>query len=183
MTQSDGDGTSGPAPDQPLAEPTRDADPSAPGSDPAAKRKRPLLLATVALVAALLLCGAGGVTAFLLLRNVEDGTGAAEPTLAVENFLTAVYTERDAAKAASLVCAEARDDAAIAEKIQEVKNYAKTYESPRFRWDEPQVDDQDAERAVVSVTVTMLTGDERTADRPLTFIVVRKSGWWVCDVV
>ena len=28
----------------------------------------------------------------------------------------------------------------------------------------------------------MTTADEKTADQTLTFTVVQKTGWWVCDV-
>jgi hypothetical protein len=140
-----------------------------------------VLIASLALAAVLVLCGGGGAVAFLLLRT-DDSGGEAEPVTAVEKFLTAVYQEKDAEKAASLVCAEARDKEALADRIEEIERYASEHENPQFTWDEPTVDEQNDERAVVSVQLTVTTEDEKTATDELTFTVVRKTGWWVCEV-
>ncbi|MFJ5619902.1 collagen-like protein [Micromonospora sp. NPDC093243] len=146
------------------------------------KKKRGLLIAAIALVVVLVLCVGGGVTAFLTLRNVETGEGAKEPAVAVERFLTAVYRERDAAKATALVCSSSRDDDKIATKVAEVEKYVSEYKSPRFRWTTPKVDNQTGDRATVSTKVTMTTADEKVADQELRFTVVQKTGWWVCEV-
>ncbi len=140
------------------------------------------MIASIVLAVVLLLCAIGGVGAFLVLRNVESGEGAAEPVAAVDGFLKAVYSDQDAAKAASLVCGAARDDAAITKKVKEIEGYANTYKTPRFKWDTPKVDEQNTERAIVSVTLTMITGDEKTAEQQMKITVVEKTGWWVCDV-
>jgi hypothetical protein len=129
-----------------------------------------------------LLCGGGAVSAFLLLRNAENGDGAADPATAVTRFLTAVYTDQDAAAATALVCSEARDQKKISAKVDEVKSYSEQYDGPRFRWDEPSVASETKERALVSVALTMTTDDEKTAKQQLTFTAVKKTGWWVCDV-
>lgn len=149
---------------------------------PQPKKRRGLLIASIVLAVVLVLCGGGAVTAFLLLRNAETGEGAAEPVAAVNGFLKAVYTDQDAKKAAALVCSEARKESEIAKKIQEIKGYATTYKNPRFRWAEPKVEDQNAERAIVSTKLTMMTGDEKTSEQQLKFTVVNKTGWWVCEV-
>ncbi|MEO3817320.1 hypothetical protein [Plantactinospora sp. B24E8] len=146
------------------------------------KKRRTLLIVSIVLAATLLLCVGGGVSAFLVIRNVENGEGAADPVAAVDGFLEAVYADQNAEKAASLVCAEARDSGQIEAKIEEVAGYARTYDSPRFRWVEPRLDERNAERALVSTTLTMVTGDERAVEQQLRFIVVEKTGWWVCDV-
>ena len=44
------------------------------------------------------------------------------------------------------------------------------------------MDEQNGERAIVSVQLTMTTGDEKTADQQLTFTVIQKTGWRVCEV-
>jgi hypothetical protein len=150
------------------------------GGKPA--KRRAAVFASVALAAALLLCGGGGLAAFVLLSDAESGEGAAEPVAAVDGFLRAVYTEQDPSLAAALVCTEARDSKKIARKVAEVREYAKAYKSPRFRWDAPRIDEQNPERAVVSTRLVMTTGDEKTADQRLTFTVVKKTGWWVCEV-
>ncbi|MFC4146770.1 hypothetical protein ACFO0M_10935 [Micromonospora mangrovi] len=154
-----------------------------PYQQPAApKRKRGLLIVSIVLGAALLLCGGGGTAAFLALRNAEDGQGAKDPTVAVDGFLTAVYKDRDAKRAATFVCSAARDDKKIAAKVAEVQKYSTEYQNPRFRWTTPKVDNQTGDRATVTTKVTMTTTDEKVADQDLRFTVVRKTGWWVCEV-
>jgi hypothetical protein len=154
----------------------------APSSPSAPKTSRALLITSLVLAVVLVLCGGGGLAAFFLLRGAPGGEGASEPVAAVDGFLRAVYTDRDANKAASLVCREARDSAKIRKKVDEVRNYSRSYDNPRFKWDVPKVDDQNADRAVVSVKLTMITGDDKTSDQQLRFTVVQKTGWWVCEV-
>ncbi|MGI5524401.1 hypothetical protein ACQEUX_26145 [Micromonospora sp. CA-259024] len=146
------------------------------------KKKRGLLIAAIALAVIMVLCVGGGVVAFLTLRNAETGEGAKDPAVAVDEFLTAVYKDRDATKAASRVCTASRDDDKIAAKVAEVQKYASAYQNPRFRWTSPKVDNQTGDRATVSTRVTMTTADERVADQDLRFTVVQKTGWWVCEV-
>ncbi|MEU4551648.1 Rv0361 family membrane protein [Micromonospora violae] len=146
------------------------------------KKKRGLLIAAIALAVIMVLCVGGGVAAFLTLRNAETGEGAKDPAVAVDEFLTAVYKDRDATKAAGRVCAAARDDDKIAAKVGEVEKYASTYQNPRFRWTTPKVDNQTGDRATVSTRLTMTTADEKVADQELRFTVVQKAGWWVCEV-
>ncbi|ROO62854.1 hypothetical protein EDC02_4850 [Micromonospora sp. Llam0] len=171
-----------PPPGQPV--PPGSPVPPAPGSPaaPAAGRRRGLLITSVVLGVVLLLCGGGGIAAFLVINNLETGGGAAEPVAAVDEFLHAVYTDRDVTAAADLVCREARDESALIEKVEEIEGYSSTYRNPQFEWNVPTVDEQDEERAVVSVTVRMVTEDERSAKQDLSFVVVQKSGWFVCDV-
>lgn len=141
-----------------------------------------MLIASIALAVILLLCAAGGVVAFLTLRNAESGEGAKEPAVAVDEFLTAVYQERDADKAAALVCSSSRDEKQIAAKVAEVEKYVSAHQNPRFRWSSPKVDNQTGDRATVTTKVTMTTADEKVADQDLRFTVVKKTGWWVCEV-
>lgn len=139
-------------------------------------------MAVIAVVTVLLLGGAG-FGAWLLLR--DDRGGAVTAVDAVEAFLRAVYLDRNAAAASSLVCSEARDEESIAAKIDTIRAYADTYLSPRFTWSGPTVVDRGEGSVVVEVRVTMITEDERTADQTLHITVVdkgREGGWWVCDV-
>jgi hypothetical protein len=144
--------------------------------------RRGALVGAAAAVAVLLLCAGGGVSAWLLLRNLESGEGAPEPAAAVTTFLEAVYADKDTTKAAEIVCSEARDSGDIAAKVAEARRYDEKYDSPRFEWDEPKVDEQGEERAIVSVRLRVTTADEKTAEQQLRFTVVRKTGWWVCEV-
>ncbi|WP_422740854.1 hypothetical protein ACN263_28575 [Micromonospora sp. WMMD729] len=146
------------------------------------KKKRGLLIALIALGVIMVLCVGGGVVTFLTLRNAESGEGAKEPAVAVDEFLTAVYKDRDAGKAADHVCAASRDDKKIAAKVAEVEKYAASYQNPRFKWTTPKVDNQTGDRATVSTRITMTTADEKVADQDLRFTVVQKTGWWVCEV-
>ncbi|WP_442934211.1 Rv0361 family membrane protein [Micromonospora sp. CPCC 205539] len=152
------------------------------GAEEPKKKKRGLLIAAIALAVIMVLCVGGGAVAFLTLRDAETGQGAKEPGVAVDEFLTAVYKDRDAGKAADHVCAASRDDKKIAAKVAEVQKYAATYQNPRFKWTTPKVDNQTGERATVSTRVTMTTADEKVADQDLRFTVVQKTGWWVCEV-
>jgi hypothetical protein len=154
---------------------------AAPPADPA-PRRRGLLITSIVLGLALLLCGGGGVGAWLYLTKVDRGQGADAPEAAVDEFLDAVYDKRDAERAAELVCSHARDMTEITKKIDEVEAYAEKYKNTRFDWDDPKVDEQTEDRAKVSVKVTASTGDEREATLDLTFTVIRESGWWVCEV-
>ncbi|MEH1013709.1 hypothetical protein V6U90_11450 [Micromonospora sp. CPCC 206060] len=176
-----------PPPGQPGFPPPGQPGFPAPGQPPygavaPVKKKRGLLIASIVLAVVLLLCGGGGTAAFLVLRNAETGEGAPSPTEAVTGFLTAVYTDQDAKRAAALVCPAARDDKAIAKRVKEVKDLAGTYKTPRFTWSNPVVDDQNTERAIVSTKVTMATSDEKVSRQDLKFTVVQSSGWWVCEV-
>jgi Domain of unknown function (DUF4878) len=151
-------------------------------ADQTPRKRRALLITTIVLGLALLLCGGGGVAAWLYLTRVERGQGADAPETAVDAFLTAVYDERDADRAAKVVCLDARDTAEITKKVDEVTAYAEKYKTTRFEWDDPKVEEKTDDRARISVKVTASTGDEREASLDLTFTVIRDSGWWVCEV-
>jgi hypothetical protein len=137
---------------------------------------------SLVLVGVLVLCGGGAVTAFLLLRN-SGGEGQPDPTAATVNFLTAVYKDKDAAKAGRYVCAAARDEDKINNKINEVKQYEQKFnKDPKFTWDEPKVESTTKETAKLSVTVRFSTNDDRVAEQKLAITAVKDNGWFVCDI-
>ncbi|MEV0001382.1 hypothetical protein AB0H28_03710 [Micromonospora sp. NPDC050980] len=177
-------GSAAPGPDHPppATMPSAGDGQSAYPPAPPTRKRRSLLIASIVLAAAVLLCGGGGTAAVLALRAGEDGQGAKEPQVAVDGFVKAVYQDRDAEKAATFVCSAARDEEKIAAKVAEVQKHAGQYQNPRFRWTNPTVDNQTGDRATVSTRVTMTTADEKVADQELRFTVVRKTGWWVCEV-
>lgn len=140
------------------------------------------VLISIVLVIVVLMCAGGGVSAWLLLRSMEASDGAPDPGAAVTEFLDAVYTDKDADRAADLVCSEARDAAEITKKVAEVKEYEDKYESPTFDWSDPEVSEQTDERAIVTIRLKVTTADEKTAEQQLRFTVVKKTGWWVCEV-
>lgn len=149
---------------------------------PAPRRRRGFLIASIALAVTLMLCIGGGVAAFLVLRPTEEGPGAEEPRVAVEEFLTAVYKDRDAAQASSLVCSAARDQDKISAKVTEVEKYVADYEKPHFQWNPPNIDEETEDRAVLTTTVIMSTADEQAAELPLRLTVIKTTGWRVCEV-
>lgn len=170
-----------PAQIQPQPEPIW-ATPQQPGEAvPPPAGRRGALWVSLALVATLLLCGGGAVSAYLLLRDA-DNPGSPDPATAVNRFLTAVYSRQDAAAADDLVCREARDQTKINERIREIKAYSDGYQEPVYRWADPTVASAEDDRAVVSVRLSMSTSDEKTAQQDLEFTVIRKTGWLVCEV-
>lgn len=146
-----------------------------------APRRRPLLVVTLVL-AGLLLVGGGATVTWWLVR--DPAVGADSPELAVQSFLRAVYREQDPIAAAELVCSQARDEASLADKVEEIRAYQETQVEPRFQWSDPAVVEQTDEVATVEITVTMITRDERVADQHLRVNVLDDGdrGWWVCDV-
>ncbi|RZU50666.1 hypothetical protein EV385_2443 [Krasilnikovia cinnamomea] len=152
---------------------------SPPGPPPA---RRTGVWVSAALAATLLFCGGGAVSAYLLLRNADRGKGAPDPATAVDRFLTAVYTEQDATAADGLICREARNAKRLAARVEQIKGYSAEYASPTFSWSEPAIGTHNEDLATVSVQLTMATADEKTAQQGLTFTVVHKTGWLVCDV-
>jgi len=145
------------------------------------RRRKTGLWVSVALTTTLLLCGGGAFSAYLLLKEADSG-GAPDPATAVDEFMTAVYTQQDAAAANDLVCRESRDKDKLAARVNQIKGYANRYDGPSFAWGDPAVSGQSEERATVSVQLTMSTDDEKTARQKLTFTTVRKSGWLVCEI-
>ena len=108
--------------------------------------------------------------------------GSPDPATAVNRFLTAVYTQQDAASAEQLVCRESRDKTKLTDRVDQIKTYADGYPDPIFRWGDPAVSDQTSDRATVTVRLTMSTSDEKTAEQNLRFTVIHKTGWLVCEV-
>jgi hypothetical protein len=146
------------------------------------RRRRAGLWVSLALVVTLLLCGGGATSAYLLLRDGDSGTGATDPAGAVNRFMTAVYTQQDATTAADLVCRASRDKDKLSARVSQIKSYAAKYDGPSFRWSDPSVSGQTADRATVAVRLTMSTDDEKQAQQDLTFTVIHKTGWQVCDI-
>jgi flagellar basal body-associated protein FliL len=159
---------------------TQQQAPPAPAAPPG-RGRRGAVWVSLALAATLLLCAGGAVSAYFLLRDA-DNPGSPDPATAVNRFLTAVYTQQDAAAADDLVCREARDKTKLADRVAQIKSYSDGYQDPVYRWEEPAVANSGENRAVVSVQLTLSTADEKTAKQDLEFTVIRKTGWLVCEV-
>ncbi|GIJ53893.1 Rv0361 family membrane protein [Virgisporangium aurantiacum] len=152
-----------------------------PGAPAPARSRRTLLISLIAAVVLVVIAG-GGITAFLIFGR-SGGEGQANPTAAATNFLTAVYKDKDATKAARYVCSSARDKGDITKKVDEVKAYATKFNrDPQFTWDEPKVENSGKETATVAVTVRFSTSDDRAAEQKLTITTVKDDGWLVCEI-
>lgn len=177
-----GPGYGGPAYGDLGSGPPTETLPPTPGPPPR-RRRRTLLIAAAVVAGVLMLCVGGGAGAWLLTRD-PDRNGAEDPYRAVQSFLEAVYQDLDPARAAALVCSEARDEDSLATKIDEIRTYEQTTLQPRFSWNDPSVVSQTDELTVLAVTVTLTTEDERISAQTLHVSVLDKdsNGWWVCDL-
>ncbi|WP_305787441.1 Rv0361 family membrane protein [Symbioplanes lichenis] len=149
---------------------------------PPPRQRRTGRWVALAVVLTLLILAGGAVSAILLLRDADSGKGSPDPATAVDRFMTEVYTRQDATSAAEHVCREARDATQLTSRVAEIEGYATEYPAPVFAWNEPSVRSNTGDKALVDVQLTMTTDDERAARQQLTFTVVRKTGWLVCDV-
>jgi hypothetical protein len=156
--------------------------PYGPPAPPPPKKKRGVLIAVIAVAALLVLCGGGGVAALLATQHSSGGKGQATAYAAVQGFLTAVYQDGDATKAATYVCNTARDRAKLTKKINEIKQQNATYDTPKYSWTPPSTDSSRTNEAILSTTITLTTANEQTATQKLRFVATRNNGWWVCEV-
>ncbi|MEU4214440.1 hypothetical protein [Actinoplanes sp. NPDC026623] len=148
----------------------------------AERQRRTGLRVSLALVVTLLIFAGGAVSAVMLLRDGDSGKGEPDPVTAVNTFMTAVYIQQDAAAAGDVVCREALDQDKLDDRVSQIKAYASEYDAPTFSWTEPAVTRQTDDRATVVVPLTMTTDDEKAAQQQLTFTVVHKTDWLVCDI-
>jgi hypothetical protein len=152
-----------------------------PGAPAPPRRRRGLMIGLIIAIVVVVLLG-GSTTAFLLLRG-GGGEGQPNPTAAATNFLTAVYKDKDAAKAAKYVCSSARDQEQLDRKVNEVKAYAQKFNrDPQYAWDEPKVENSGKDRATLAVTVRFTTSDDRAAEEKLSITAVNDGGWYVCEI-
>jgi flagellar basal body-associated protein FliL len=154
--------------------------PGAPMAPPK-KKSKALLITGIVLGVLALLCAAGGVGAFFLLRGGE-GKGAATAKEAADGFLTAIYKDGEPADATKLVCKEARDEKAITSKVNEVKDQKSKLQSPTITWSSVDVKNETAESADTTVTLKLTTTDEKISEQTLKLQLVKRDGWFVCEV-
>jgi hypothetical protein len=149
---------------------------------PPPKKKRGVLIAVLVAAAVVLVCGGAGVGIFLATQNNSGGKGQASAVEAVQGFLTAVYQDMDATKAATYVCKTSRDKAKLTKKINEIRTQNATYDTPKYTWDTPTTAETKTNQAVLSTTLTLTTANEQTAVQKLRFVATKNNGWWVCEV-
>jgi hypothetical protein len=146
------------------------------------KKRRGLMIGLIIGAVVLLLCGGGGVVAWQVSANSSGGTGQASAAEAVEGFLTAVYQDGNVTQAAKYVCKPSRDTKKLTQKINEIRNQGKKYDSPKYTWTAPKTEQSKSDESTLSTTVTLTTANEQTAKQDLRFLTTKNNGWWVCDV-
>ncbi|HEX6870382.1 MAG TPA: hypothetical protein VF163_04730 [Micromonosporaceae bacterium] len=163
------------------AYPDQTSTPAYPGDPgPPPRKRRVGLIVGLVFAAVLVLCGGGGVGAYLLVQNAEP-RGSANPDAAIDGFLGAVYQRHSASEAARYVCPAARDEKDLSQLVDAVQDFESQYESPRTTWDHPTVKPAGAQAETV-VTLTLRTANEQVATKKIWVQLLDARGWWVCDV-
>ncbi|MBN1170781.1 MAG: hypothetical protein JXA67_01285 [Micromonosporaceae bacterium] len=139
------------------------------------------LLITIIVLVCLVVLGGGGTAAYLIFGRSE-GTGAADPVKAVDQFLTAVFKDKNVEAANKIICASAQDSKAMRNRIQQLRDFELKYKSPAYTWPTPTVESRKSESAVVTTTVKLTTSDDRVAEQRLKFLTVEGDGWLVCEI-
>ena len=154
-----------------------------PAPPPPRKKSKALKIVLISLAAVFALCVSGSVTAFIWVRNTQaQPSGASTPDKAANDFLGAFYRTQDPARAKKTVCTQARDDKKIADQISEIRRFASNYQKATYTWNTPKVSGQTADKATISVELTMTTDDLKASKQQLTLDAVRDKGWWICGV-
>ncbi len=148
---------------------------------PAPPRRRGLLITVIVLVV-LVILGGGGLAVVYLLNRGSDGIGKSSPTAAAQSFLEAIYVDQDATKAAPLVCSAARDKKKLTAKINQIKQQDQQYDTPKYTWSTLTTQSSAKDHVVISTTVTLTTANVQQASQKLKLTVVKRNGWFVCDV-
>ncbi len=157
--------------------------PGYPGAPVAAPKKKHkgLIITAVVLGVLLVLCLAGAAGAFFLL-NTSEGKGEDTPRAAAQGFLTAIYKDGAADAAEKLVCKEARDSQEIADKVKQIKDQGAKLKSPSYAWDSIKITNETETAADTTVVVRLSTADEKVSEQTLKLMLVKRDGWFVCDV-
>jgi flagellar basal body-associated protein FliL len=148
---------------------------------PPKKKHKGLIITAVVLGVLLVLCLVGAAGAFFLLNN-NEGKGPATAKDAAQGFLTAIYKDGNATAAEKLVCKEARDAKEIGDKVKQIKDQGAKLNSPSYTWDSIKIANETATQADTTVVVKLSTSDEKVSEQTLKLVLVKRDGWFVCDV-
>jgi hypothetical protein len=148
---------------------------------PPPKKSRGLMITLVVLGLVVVLLGGGGTAAYFVLRD-SGGPGKASPADAVNDFLTAVYKNKDVDAAEKAVCSSARDKNALLKRIDDIKKYESNLKDPTYTWTTPTVEKQEKNSATVNASVKVTTSDDKVAESKLKFLAVNDKGWFVCEI-
>jgi len=154
--------------------------PGAPVAPPRKKHKG-LIITAVVLGVLLVLCLVGAAGAFFLLNN-NEGKGKDTARAAAQEFLTAIYKDGNATTAEKLVCKEARDAKEIGDKVKQIKDQGAKLKNPSYSWDSIKIANETQTAAETTVVVKLSTSDEKLSEQTLKLMLVKRDGWFVCDV-
>ncbi|GAA4246787.1 Rv0361 family membrane protein [Dactylosporangium darangshiense] len=145
------------------------------------KKKRGLMITLIVLGVVVVLCGGGGAAAYYVVQN-NQGTGATSAVDAVNNFLTAVYKDKNSDEALKYVCASSRNKDKLAARVDEIRRYDASLSSPTYTWPTPTVEKQEKDQATLNVAIKVSTSDEKVAETKYKYIATNSKGWWVCEI-
>ncbi len=146
-------------------------------TDPAARRTSAGRVAVLVLGAVLLLCVAGGASAYALVSHLE-GRGAKTPPAAVDGFLHGVFVARDEAAARRYVCPEV-DPASIRSKIDQINQDERDHGPASYSWTTTEKSRRTS-RVIFDVDLTASGG--LSEHQRLEITVTANGGWRVCGV-
>jgi flagellar basal body-associated protein FliL len=144
-------------------------------------KKRGLMITMIILGVVLVLFGGGGAAAFFVLRD-SGGPGKSSPVEAVNEFLTAVYKNKDVEAAEKAVCGSSRNKNALIKRIDEIKKYESNLKEPTYTWGTPTVETQNASSATLNVQLKVTTSDDKVAESKLKVLATNDDGWFVCEI-
>ncbi|MGI5246867.1 Rv0361 family membrane protein [Dactylosporangium sp. CA-139066] len=145
------------------------------------KKKRGLMITLIVLGVVVVLCGGGGAAAYFVVQN-NQGTGAPNAVDAVNSFLTAVYKNKNSEEALKYVCASSRNKDKLAARVDEIRKYDSSLNTPTYTWPTPTVEKQDKDEATLIVPIKVTTSDEKVAETKYKYIATQSKGWWVCEI-
>ena len=140
-----------------------------------------MIITAIVLGVLLVLCLVGAAGAFVLLNN-HEGKGKDTARAAAQEFLTAIYKDGNATSAEKLVCKEARDAKEIGDKVKEIKDQGAKLKNPSYSWDSIKSANETETSADTIVVVKLSTSDEKLSEQTLKLMLIKRDGWFVCDV-
>jgi hypothetical protein len=150
-------------------------------AQPQPKKKRGLMITLIVLGIVVVLCGAGGAATYFVVQN-NQGTGAPNAVDAVNSFLTAVYKNNNSEEALKYVCASSRNKDKLAARVDEIRKYNASLNTPTYTWPPPTVEKSAKDEATLAVSIKVTTVDEKVAESKYKYIATQSKGWWVCEI-
>jgi hypothetical protein len=149
-------------------------------SQPYRPARRPGLIASLILGLAVALCIGGGLEAFALVQDAQP-RGSTDPKVAVDGFLSAVFSSHSPAAAADFVCSRNRNVEELTKMVERIRAFEEQFESPRTSWDTQDVE-VNGRSAATTVRLRLTVDAAQVAEERLRLKLVEQRGWFVCEV-